>query len=511
GNWALGGGTSNSWGNRDITGDIENDLHDHVAQGTSFVRSQRSTVIVQATQAERDALQTRRVANHNHCHALTIQYYEVLRHYRLETHYVGRRNAILIPFKPITQFTSALALQFRTLVERALLDERLSSCFDALIRLAIGDAAYENRPAAATAGSTGGAGSGETATDEFFTGEEKNITVDSATFSKPTGLKIEKGSTVTISARLGPEGEIKFGQGQFSGFGLRGGGATDARCPAPDLPAGALVAEVSGDQWMVGFGSTHVAKEEGDLELFFNDFSPGDNKGTAVADVTVRRPEPRRTVPAPKRDESPEAGPFTQRTDRICEERLLRHLNANLGHYNRAVWMLMDPAQRRMYLEEALGGSSELLYGIDDVPLTVSGNRVVFPFNGPMPKAAWFEEKNPKPRMSVVTLPTRGLFAEAQLGHCNACEVRDITRMSDWTEMTTEEPPAISGITPGPRGEMPQLTPTQLPGNVIQITQPPEAPTPTGVSAALGLLGAANVFRDMSALNEASTLLGKLA
>src|SRR5439155_11142442 len=70
---------------------------------------------------------------------------------------------------------------------------------------------------------------------------------------------------------------------------------------------------------------------------------------------------------------------------------------------------------------------------------------------------------------------------------------------------------AISGITPGPRGDIPELTPAQLPANVIQITQPPEAPSPTGVGAALALLGAANVFRNMSALSEASALLGKLA
>jgi hypothetical protein len=147
GNWALGGGSSNSWGNRDILANTENDLHDHVAQATSFVRSLQSTVLVQATQAEQNMVQTRRVANHNHCHALTIQYYEVLRHYRLETHYIGRRNAILIPFKPITRFSSTLALQFQTLLKQALLDERLSSCFDALVRLAIGQSAYTDEPA----------------------------------------------------------------------------------------------------------------------------------------------------------------------------------------------------------------------------------------------------------------------------------------------------------------------------------------------------------------------------
>ena len=52
------------------------------------VRSLTSTVVVQASQAEQSQVQTRRVANHNHCHALTIQYYEVLRHFRINTEFV---------------------------------------------------------------------------------------------------------------------------------------------------------------------------------------------------------------------------------------------------------------------------------------------------------------------------------------------------------------------------------------------------------------------------------------
>src|SRR5262249_44579475 len=78
--------------------DSRQDLHDQVVQGTTYVRSLTSTVIVQASQAEQSQVQTRRVANHNHCHALTIQYYEVLRHFRIHTEFVRRRKAIVIPF-----------------------------------------------------------------------------------------------------------------------------------------------------------------------------------------------------------------------------------------------------------------------------------------------------------------------------------------------------------------------------------------------------------------------------
>jgi hypothetical protein len=120
------------------------------------------------------------------------------------------------------------------------------------------------------------------------------------------------------------------------------------------------------------------------------------------------------------------------------------------------------------------------------------------------------QETPARPRDSIVTLPTRGLFAEAQIGHCNACEARDAMRMSDWTEMTVEEPPAITGVQPGPGGQIPSLAQAQLPQSVIQIAQPPAAPDPTGLANALAVLRTAGIFRDMSGLSEASALLGKL-
>src|SRR5262249_52764763 len=108
-------------------------------------------------------------------------------------------------------------------------------------------------------------------------------------------------------------------------------------------------------------------------------------------------------------------------------------------------------------------------------------------------------------------LPTRGVFAEAMLSHCNACEMRDVTRRWDWTEMTTEEPPPITDVTPGPRGSSPDISPTQLPQNVIQIAQPPAAPDPTGLAAALRVMETPNIFRDLSGLQEVGSLLNTLA
>src|SRR5213075_918456 len=92
---------------------------------------------------------------------------------------------------------------------------------------------------------------------------------------------------------------------------------------------------------------------------------------------------------------------------------LLAHLSANVGYYNRSVWTLMDPTERRLSLEAALGGNTDVLSALDDRPIAVSGNYVAFPYNGPFPE--WTDEREDDPDealASIVTLPTRGLFAE---------------------------------------------------------------------------------------------------
>jgi hypothetical protein len=501
GNWAAGGATSNTWGQRDVTGDAMQDLHDHIVQATSYVRSLNSTVVVQATQGEQNLVQTRRVANHNHSHALTIQYYEVLRHFRVHTSFVRRRNAVLLPFAPLV-FTADVALRFRTILEQALLDKRLTNCFDALVRRAIGADAYGDESS-----EDDGPDDDAPPPSNYYTGTTTGIVVDSQTTGVDTGLLIQKGATVTATATS--EAGIKFAQGSIDAFGPQGM-QTIAQLPfpGPGKHAGAVLAQIGGDIYEIGIGATFKAENDGRLRLLFNDYSTWDNKGTASVDVTVTAPAPEPVAPDLTKT-TPTAAAVSERNDRICEQRLLRHLQGNFGYYNRAVWMLMDPTERRMHLEAALGDDNDLLAGIDDTPIAVSGNHVAFPYNGPNLEIG-FDEEDPEALEAIVTLPTRGLFAEAQLGHCNASELRDVTRNTDWTEMTTEEPPTISGIEPGPQGQLPNLTPSALPANVIQITQPQEAPDPTGLADALKLLGTANAFRDQSGLAQASAILGKL-
>lgn len=523
GNHAIGGGASYSYGKRNLEAGVLQDLHDRVRQASASVRSLNSTVIVQASQAESNRVQTRRVANHNHCHALTIQYYEVLRQYRMITRFSGRREAVLIPFQPFSFIPAKweLALRFRTVLEETLIDPSLKGCFEALIRLHAAPASVYDAPEPVTPKKPD-------VTPPVVTLLEKSVEVTTAKGKGlNSGVFVKVGDKVKMvaSGLLAVSGGNGYGSGGFRPGG-DGNTANNAVSPWPFLADGlkgySLIYKIGlTDAWRQGGTLDLTADAAGEIIFGVNTVPNGfmDFGNAAAPSWTVAMKYPSHeavvSVPTdPAADDPPaeEVQVFRKNDDLLCEARLLRHLQDNQGYYNGAVWMLMDAVERRLYLEEALRDRQDILNGMDDKPLAISGNHVAFQYNGPLADWQDVREDDPKePIEDIVTLPTRGLFAEAQMGHCNSCEKRDVTRNSDWTEMTVETPPDIGGITPGPKGVAPSITPGQLPANVIQITQPQAAPDPTGLANALNVLKTADIFRDMSGLDNLSKLLGDLA
>ena len=141
----IGGGYATSSGTRNIAADAIQQLSDSVAQASASVRRLHSTVVVSASQTERDRVETRTVTNHNHCHALTVLYYEIVRHFLVSTRLARKRDVILVK-RPLISFTrDALAeiRRHRRALESALLDSKLTGCFDALDKLLCVEQAFE--------------------------------------------------------------------------------------------------------------------------------------------------------------------------------------------------------------------------------------------------------------------------------------------------------------------------------------------------------------------------------
>ena len=277
-----------------------------------------------------------------------------------------------MPFR----FDAVIALRFRTLLEQALLDESLVPYFDALVRLGLDLYPQESTDAGVSTG------------PKYFTGILSGQEVDSKDFpmrpkdAQGAYVKIQKGSTVHITAKA-QAGGIQFPiqhlpTAWYDVDGQHGNPAPDdGKWPMAGARAFALLAKIGPDFREVGKDATWETQNEGELSLWFNDGTPQDNSGKATVEIGVSAPP---ASGALDEEKVPEKIKDPKDADKIKQEFLLQHLNANIGYYDRAIWFLMDPVERRLYLELALGTDSELLAAIDDRPIAVSGSRVAFAY-----------------------------------------------------------------------------------------------------------------------------------
>lgn len=127
--------SSKAWQNssRNVAADSLQKLRDNTMQSASSLRSQRATVLHTVGQNESVASQTEVVANYNHGHALTMQYFEVLRHFQVSQELVGVQECLFIPLRMIT-FDTADILAWKEELKAGLLDQSLVKGFDALKR-----------------------------------------------------------------------------------------------------------------------------------------------------------------------------------------------------------------------------------------------------------------------------------------------------------------------------------------------------------------------------------------
>ncbi|MFO8174003.1 MAG: helix-hairpin-helix domain-containing protein, partial [Longimicrobiales bacterium] len=136
----IGGGTSSAsssaWqrSSRSTAASALNQLRDRTVQSASSLRSQRSTVVQTVRQGERVVATTESVANYNHCHAITIQYFEVLRHLLVRQRLADVQECLFVPLL-MSRFTSEKALRWRDTLYTSVWNRRIRRGFDALDRM----------------------------------------------------------------------------------------------------------------------------------------------------------------------------------------------------------------------------------------------------------------------------------------------------------------------------------------------------------------------------------------
>ncbi len=224
----------------------------------------------------------------------------------------------------------------------------------------------------------------------------------------------------------------------------------------------------------------------------------------------------------------PGAAPEPQRPaqdvqDDVDGPALLAHLKAHSVYYSRAVALAQNDVERVNALAAiTLPDGSTVADKVDPRPLELVGNRIAYSCTDSDWSSQVMHVLADQPDQDgagealderLVALPTRGVFAEAKLGHCNASEVIQNTRFWDWQQSPIPHlAPEIAPITAvTPQAVQQNLTPAGFPASLVNIVNPPSAPDPTGTAAAMALLGTSNIFRDISGRAEVADILKNLA
>ena len=557
----IGGGyssaSSSAWQNssRDTSASALNQLRDRTVQSASSVRSQRSSVVQTVTQGERVTATTESVANYNHCHAITVQYFEVLRHLLIRQRLTDVQECLFVPLL-MSRFDFDKALRWRHTLGPAV-PRGLRGGLDAVDRIAhnyagsdlpLGRYADENleivegelrlrfqltRPRDKddqfdpTTWSPLLKLFGFDAKD-FYDNFLKEQQFKDRVFIEQLGPRIANAviGLLQVNAHLqdGSEVDLKIDPTLVSNFvndqtlfvTLRMAGdlapvrradikaiVISSHLTLPGLPF-VLDALPYGSRVIIESGSLRYRTANLADALFSESFIRNDLTGHD--DVRIPTPLNRRELRNPREE------------DKEAVRNLLDHLNENVERYHHQLWAAMGDDRRYMLLdgfEAPNSGGKSVASVVENELIGIVGNCLVLPvargfhldptFNQDVERPIdLFEHYAPNTPVepSRIAMPTRGVYAEAVMGACNSCEEKDETRYWRWEESPIPDgPPAILPTsTDSRRAAPPDLTAKGFPAPIIAMQSAPAAPDPTGVGGVLSLLGQSGIFRDITGL-----------
>lgn len=95
-------------------------LRQSIMQNADSYRQQNASVVTTVQEGQHYAAETEVIANHNHCHALTMMYFEVLRHYAIYQELTNVEECVFVPLL-MTNFTTNNICKWRDVLARHLL------------------------------------------------------------------------------------------------------------------------------------------------------------------------------------------------------------------------------------------------------------------------------------------------------------------------------------------------------------------------------------------------------
>ena len=478
---------SSSQGRRDLSASMTQNVADRTQQHANAARNRRATVVKEVSQSEHEQISTRVVANYNHMHALSVQYYEVVQIYRVAVALSRAEKCFYVPMKLIDFSKPELVRRFRSALAAAPLDENartlLNTNYETVDFTAAGTPKLNLKSASGVDARTKQGGTVlELPNDALL----NHITVFTAGMALPqltgmraiirdgTAIAITKASTSTAGrADMKPADLVRINEVA----------SIEMTRPAPP-PAG-----TEPGQYYIEFG-----------------FSV---KGAGVGvEASVQ------IDPGPPRTGATFKGGGVR-------DFLIQHLQANRLHYSQVAFRSLDASDVALLLSQYSYDGRPLVGQIDPSPVTVAGNYLVFKMHiTPDPDsqlahehewAQWLRDHGvsfTQVKEDLVPLPSGGVFAEAVLGRYNSAEKLDLTRFWNWQDSPIPlQAPEIADLQAGSRKSEEDLRAGGFSSPpMINIVAPAALPDPTGMAGVLAAITNGNMFRDMSGLASTAAL-----
>jgi hypothetical protein len=556
---AHGQASSDSWqsGGRRVAASEQQSLRDAIRQFGDSLRQLQSTVVTELSQEEEVEGVSEVVRNINYCHALTVIYHEILRHYRVDTSFAGVRECLFVPFS-VTPFDVNKALKWRDKLRDGMLARDLRWALDRLDEVANGWVDSDippgprgSHPVTYLTGSAYIKLSIERPRDRE---EEEKIEDYRALWTRISPLLGLSVSAVIAQMEQQNRNNDAFFQSEIAtGIAARWADrltfsvgstvvdAADFTLASPYRYGGTVRVDFSipingaftrTDLQQVLLKSDDPLSEGSSADLvrmqlhYWTDHF--DNTAEA-AQTTNDLIKPQTGDPDPQGAVTrfPLTAWELQDLRRVIEDavdQLIVHLNANLVYYHKVIWWLYDRDELYMLLDgftAPYGRRLENGVWVEDTgrsiasvverePLGILGNSLVLRVAGgvflgidghqsPAELFNYYYDGDVRPEPLRVSLPTEGLYAQGLMDPCGACE--EHYGSTDWV-LTNAEPGLESLVDQlgTRRAEPAGTTPTQLPETLINLQNAPAAPDPTGLAGILQAVTNAGAFRDMAGL-----------
>lgn len=553
---STSGSTASQRATRSSTASSLQMISDRTQQAASVVRSQRASVVQTVTQGERVEATAESIANYNHCHAITIQYFEVLRHFAVRNRLAGVQECLFIPL-PMTPYDLDKCLRWRTSLERHLFRRELLPAFDAVERIQNErQSPYDNYydsigfPRRNFAEQAITSLTGELFFEFFFfnTSEQK---VDQAivTFFSFFGISLDgyRDKQITdqeLANHVGPRAieylldafrietdkgvDLKLDLTLISRFrqntplrvAVRQSAGTPATVARDQIAAVNIkldLSKIADDQARESLRQFQnkymkVRLRSGTLRYTTNNFAGVLLDGRIENDVFAGSDGAYVPTPLNREELRNPRG-----EDVSLANNLIHHLNENLEHYDKCLMLGLTPERRYMLLDGILAPGKahgrSVASVVENRVIGVAGNSLIMPvapgyqldptIDKTFDLFAQYHHDEPDPMR--ISLPTRGVYAEAVMGQCNSCEKKDETRFWRWEESPIPDSPSTQILplnTDTRRADPGNLQAKDFPNPVVNIQNAPNLPDPTALPGLLQNLGNANAFRDLTGLNQ---------